>query len=116
MATILLSEADLDVRRLLVLLLERLGHDVVILDEREVSVPHVDLMVLEPAGEEGLARARALRAEQPELPILCVSILPDEARHLELGPLAYLAKPFSLEDLRLAVEATLLLAAAASSG
>ena len=116
MATILLSEADPDVRRLLVLLLERLGHDVVVLEDGLDALPDADLLVLEPAADAGVAHARALRALQPGLPILCVSILPDDARQLELGPLAYLAKPFSLEELRAAVDDTLLLAAAACSG
>jgi hypothetical protein len=41
---------------------------------------------------------------RPELPILCVSILPDEAEELGLGHVAYLAKPFSVEDFALAVD------------
>jgi DNA-binding response OmpR family regulator len=106
-ASILLCEADPDVQRLLVLLLERLGHDVVVFGDDERPRGRVDLLVLEPASETGLERARLLRDEHPRLPILCVSVLPDDARHLELGPLAYLAKPFSLDELRDAVERAL---------
>ncbi|MGH3051222.1 MAG: hypothetical protein ACRDLK_13780 [Gaiellaceae bacterium] len=104
MASILLSEADPDVRRLLVLLLERLGHEVAVLDARLGATPSADLMVLEPASETGLDHARLARAANPALPILCVSVLPDEADFLEFGPLAFLAKPFTMQELRLAVE------------
>ena len=104
MASILLSEADPDVRRLLVLLLERLGHEVAALDARLCAVPPADLMVLEPASAMGLDHARLARAANPDLPILCVSVLPEEADFLEFGPLAFLAKPFTMEELRLAVE------------
>ena len=104
MPTILLSEPDPDVRRLLVLLLERLGHDVVSLDGWPVVPPEADLMVLEPASAVGLDQARVARSAQPDLPILCVSVLPDEGRFLELGPLEYLPKPFALTELRSAVE------------
>lgn len=61
-------------------------------------------MVLEPASSVGLAHARVARSAQPDLPILCVSVLADEGRFLELGPLEYLPKPFALEGLRSAVE------------
>jgi len=94
------------VQRLLVLLLERLGHEVTVLEE-ERPPERIDLLVLEPASEPGLEGARLLRDAHPGLPILCVSVLPDDARHLELGPLAYLAKPFSLDELRDSVERAL---------
>ncbi|HET7571229.1 MAG TPA: hypothetical protein VFJ77_01020 [Gaiellaceae bacterium] len=111
MARILLSEADPDVRRLLVLLLERLGHEVAVLDGSEPTASG-DLLLLEPASPHGVRQARRLRADDPGLPILCVSILPDEARPLALGPLSYLAKPFALAELRTAVDRALLLEAA----
>jgi DNA-binding response OmpR family regulator len=100
-ARILLSEIDPDVRWLLRLLLERSGHEVVLpgTPSREL-----DLLVLEPASGEGVASARVARAGRPELPILCVSILPDEAEELGLGSVSYLAKPFSVEEFAAAVE------------
>jgi len=106
-ATILLCEADPDVRRLLGLLLERLRHEVVALDRAPASIPAVDLMILEPASSACLDHARRAREEQPRLPILCVSVLPDDGAFLELGPLAFLPKPFSLDELRVAVDAAL---------
>lgn len=111
MASILLSEEDPDVRRLLAILLERLGHEVASLDAGdEFELEALDLVVLEPAGREGLSHVRMLRGERSDLPILCVSVLPEEARHLEIGPLTYLAKPFALDELRDAVDRTLALA------
>jgi DNA-binding response OmpR family regulator len=111
-ARILLSEIDPDVRWLLRLLLERSGHEVVLpgTPSREL-----DLLVLEPASGEGVASARAARAERPELPILCVSILPDEAEELGLGSVAYLAKPFSVDQFGMAVDRLLALEATAAA-
>ena len=111
MATILLCEADPDVRRLLGLLLERLRHEVVALDRAPASIPAVDLMILEPASSACLDHARRAREEQPRLPILCVSVLPDDGEFLELGPLGFLPKPFALEKLGDAVDHVLTLAA-----
>lgn len=108
MASILLSEADPDVRRLLVVLLERLGHEAIVLEggDSELS-PSADLLLLEPAAPARLEQARRIRAQQPSLPVVCVSILPADARFLTLGPLAHLAKPFTFEELGATIEAAL---------
>ncbi|HKI90902.1 MAG TPA: hypothetical protein VJ986_01260 [Gaiellaceae bacterium] len=107
MARILLAEADPDVRRLLVLLLERLGHEVVVLEGPPGVAPRADLMVLEPASGSCLGHARRARDLQPSLPVICVSILPEDASFLAFGPVDYLAKPFAIDDLRDAVERAL---------
>jgi DNA-binding response OmpR family regulator len=115
MASILLSEADPDVRRLLVILLERLGHQPIVLDEGDLeSPPPADLMLLEPAAPERLEQARRIRADRPSLPVVCVSVLPVEARFLTLGPLAYLAKPFSFEQLDATIAGALAAAGASA--
>jgi DNA-binding response OmpR family regulator len=106
MASILLSEADPDVRRLLVVLLGRLGHDTIALDGGIVPPP-ADLMLLEPASPSCLAQAAVVREEQPELPVICVSILPSETCFLGHGPRMYLAKPFTIDELDAAVNAAL---------
>jgi DNA-binding response OmpR family regulator len=107
MASILLSEADPDVRRLLVVLLERLGHETIVLEGGAESPPSADLMVLEPAAPSRLDQAREIRAQQPEMPVVCVSVLPAEARFLTLGPLAHLTKPFTFAQLDETIEAAL---------
>jgi DNA-binding response OmpR family regulator len=107
MASILLSEADPDVRRLLVVLLERLGHQAIVLESGVETAPPADLMLLEPAVPARLEQAREIRAQQPSLPVVCVSVLPAEARFLTLGPLAHLTKPFTFAELNRAIEAAL---------
>ena len=49
MASIYLSEADPDVRRLLVVLLDRLGHEAIVLGGGTATPPPADLLLLEPA-------------------------------------------------------------------
>lgn len=104
MARILLSEVDPDVRWLLRLLLGRLGHEVVL---PGAPLDGVDLLVLEPVSGESVAQARAARGERPDLPILCVSILPEEVEELGLGEVDTLAKPFTVEEFTSAVEGLL---------
>ncbi len=107
MASILLSEADPDVRRLLVVLLARIGHAAIVLGGGTEVPPPADLLLLEPASQPYLEQALIARELDPSLPIVCVSVLPAEARFLTLGPLAYLEKPFTLEELDAAIEAAL---------
>ena len=107
MASIYLSEADPDVQRLLVVLLARLGHEAIVLGGGTATPPPADLLLLEPASPECLEQARIVRLQQPAIPVICVSILPPEACFRSLGPIAYLAKPFALEQLSAAVDAVL---------
>jgi DNA-binding response OmpR family regulator len=107
MASILLSEADPDVRRLLVVLLERLGHEAIVLEAGVATPPPADLMLLEPSAPARLDQAREIRAQQPDMPVVCVSVLPPEARFLKLGPLAYLTKPFTFNELNTVIETAL---------
>src|SRR5207244_4362195 len=76
MARILVSEADPDVRRLLIVLVERLGHEAIVLDPDVVVPPRADLMLLEPDSPACLEEARLARAYFPELPVLCLNVLP----------------------------------------
>ena len=80
MATILVSEADPDVRRLLVVLIERLGHEAVVLDPDVVVPPRADLLLVEPESAVCLEHARLVRAYFPDLPVLCMNALPDGRR------------------------------------
>jgi len=107
MASILLSEADPDVRRLFVVLLERLGHEAIVLEGGVSTPPSADLMLLEPSEPSRLEQAREIREQRPSLPVVCVSVLPAEARVLTLGPLGYLTKPFTLEQLSTVIDSAL---------
>ena len=106
MARVLVCESDPDVRRLLALLVERLGHEAVF-DDGSVAPSPADLMLLEPASARAVEHARAVRDAQPGLPIICVSVLPEDGELLSLGPLEYLVKPFALKELRAAVDRAL---------
>lgn len=100
MASVLISEVEPDVRRLLVTLVERLGHDAIVL-RHDVSVPpRSDLLLAEPAAPSGLEHARLVRAFDSELPIVFLNPLPEDAGFLGRGPAFFLPKPFSLEQLR----------------
>jgi DNA-binding response OmpR family regulator len=107
MASILLSEADPDVRQLLVVLLERMGHKPIVLDEDTSVPPSADLLLLEPGSPQRLEQARVACALDPELPVVCVSALPTEVRFLTRGPLSYLQKPFTFAQLHATVESAL---------
>lgn len=107
MARILLCEADPDVRQLLAVMLNRLGHEPTSIRPGEPALPEAELLVLEPAAPAYLELARDARTRMPTLPVVCVSVLPEEAQFLSLGPLGYLAKPFTLDELRSAVDVAL---------
>src|SRR5436305_10083015 len=98
MAKILVSEADPDVRRLLTVFVSRLGHEAVVLDPDLVVPPHADLLLLEPTSRAGLAHGRLVRTYFPDLPVVCMSALPEEGGFLKRGPLGFLEKPFTLDQ------------------
>jgi CheY-like chemotaxis protein len=100
MASVLVSEADPDVRRLLVVLVERLGHEAIVLGPGIEVPPRADLMLLEPGSPTCLEHARAARAQSPDLPVVSLSLVPEGAAFLEDGPFEYLPKPFTVDQLR----------------
>jgi DNA-binding LytR/AlgR family response regulator len=62
-------------------------------------------MLFEPAmGQRVIALAKMLASASPPVPIVVVSIRPPELADHELRPVAYVLKPFSLDELRAAVE------------
>jgi CheY-like chemotaxis protein len=107
MASVLVSEADPDVRRLLAVLVERLGYEAVVLGPGIGIPPDPDLMLLEPGSPTCLEHARAARAASPALPVISLNLIPDGGEFLSEGPLEYLPKPFTLEELRAVVQHTL---------
>ena len=106
-ASILVSEVDPDVRRLLVVLIERLGHDAAVLRDDVVVPPRSDLLLVDPAAPAGLEHLRLIRAFFPEQPVLCLNPLPDGAGLLGRGPTWFLPKPFSPEQLGAALDRAL---------
>jgi hypothetical protein len=105
MASILVSEADPDVRRLLIVLMRRLGHDAVALDRNVDVPPRGALLLLEPAAPWCVEHARLARLFFPELPIVCMGAPPAGSGFLDDGLVAYLEKPFTVEALEAAVVA-----------
>jgi CheY-like chemotaxis protein len=100
-ASILVCEADPDVRRLLIVLMKRLGHETFVLDRSVGVPPRGEVLILEPAAPACVEAARQARLFDPELPIVSMGMLPDG---VELdGPIAYLEKPFTVEALAAAV-------------
>jgi hypothetical protein len=74
MAKILVSEADPDVRRLLIVLIRRLGHEAVVLDPGGAVPPRADLLLAEPG------------TDVPELPVISTT------------------KPFTVAEMRSRIE------------
>ena len=77
MASILICEADPDVRRLLTVLMERLGHEAITLDRHVEAPPRGDLLLLEPLAPWCVEQARLVRMFFPEIPIVCMGQIPD---------------------------------------
>lgn len=105
MGRILILEPQPEIRQLVGRVAGRLGHQP--LTEIPTSLHGVDAVVLEPESLRGLAVAQELRDRSPGLPIICASIAPPSAKTRELGPLAYLLKPFTLQELEHALSSAL---------
>jgi DNA-binding NtrC family response regulator len=98
-SSVLVSEEDPDVRRLLVMVIERLGHEAIVLD-RDVDLPaRVDLVLVEPTSAACLEEARRAREHRPEVLVVAMSALTPAADFLKCGPLEYLEKPFTIDGL-----------------
>jgi DNA-binding response OmpR family regulator len=106
-ANVLVCEADPDVRRLLAVLVARMGHKAVVPGPGVASLSHADLILLEPESPACLEHARAARAESPDLPVISLNLVPEGGEFLFEGPLEYLQKPFTVEQLRAVVQRTL---------
>ena len=105
MASILICEADPDVRRLLIVLMERAGHDAIVLEPDAEVPPLADVLLLEPAAQRCVDEAWHIRLFRPDLPIVCMGPAPDGAAFLRHGPVTFLEKPFTVEALAAAVTA-----------
>lgn len=110
MARVLICEPHDDISALLELVVRRLGHEPVPFGGGAVEHIGVDAAVIEPGDPEGLHLAQTLCAQK--VPVLFTSIYPASELLLELGPAAYLVKPFPLYALERALEQALQLAGA----
>jgi CheY-like chemotaxis protein len=95
---ILIHEPEENLRALLRLQLEHLGHEPVL----DVQ-PRIDAAVIETAHAPGRELAHRLRASSPWLPLVFVSILPPCPETVALSPRAHLTKPAPLTALAAAL-------------
>jgi DNA-binding response OmpR family regulator len=106
--TVLILEPQPELAELFARLAGRLGHDAVAGAEGASSDLHrLDAVVLEPRSSLGLRIARQLRARDPTLPIVCVSVLPLTPAARELAPAAFLLKPFGNGELEQTLRAAI---------
>ena len=111
MAQIMISEPHDAVRRLLERMVTRLGHEAVVV--RIPGPEHLasaEVLLVEPAAPVGAVLAQAASIANPSLPIICVSVTgpPPELAQLGVVFAASLVKPFTLEQLKDAVDQALL--------
>ncbi len=104
MARILVAEPDPDALALIQRAVAAAGHEAVLYRPGS-ELPEVDVMLFEPGmGQRVIALAKVLASATPPVPVVVVSIQPPELSVHELRPVAYVLKPFSLDELRAAVE------------
>ena len=94
MSRILVVEPHRDIRSLLEIVIARLGHEAVVHDATEELVADVDAAVIDPGQPGALVIAQRLSARC--VPTVLTSIFPPDRDALDLGPVAYLVKPFPL--------------------
>jgi CheY-like chemotaxis protein len=107
MASVLISEVDPDVRRLLVTLLERLGYQASVLQNDVVVPPRADALVVDPISPRSIEHTRLVRSVFPGLPVLYLNPLPDGVGSIGRGPTAFLPKPFAPDQLAAALDAVM---------
>jgi hypothetical protein len=88
-------------------MVERLGHEAIVLEADVVVPPRADLLLVEPLARSGVEHARLVRAFFPGLPVLCLNPLPESAGFLGRGPTGFLPKPFTLDQLGAALATSL---------
>jgi DNA-binding NtrC family response regulator len=96
---VLIEETHEDVRKLLEVILERLGHESVALNHQRPHAAEIDLLIVEPTSARASELVRALRRERPDLPIVAVSIAPRAGEWNQFELSGYLMKPFSVSEI-----------------
>jgi two-component system, response regulator, stage 0 sporulation protein F len=118
---VLVVEDHLEMRRLLVSLLQSEGHQVLDASDglkalavllRRRGEPEIDLLVTDVRmpGCTGLDLLAFVRLERPEMPVVLITAFGDSATHLEargLGAAAVIDKPFDLHQFRDVIRALL---------
>jgi Nucleotidyl transferase AbiEii toxin, Type IV TA system len=111
MAAILISEPHDAVRRLLERMVTRLGHEPIVARiPGAEDLASAEVFLVEPAAPAGEVLALAASIAHPSLPIVCASVIgpPPELSRLGVVFAASLVKPFTLEQLKDAVDQALL--------
>ena len=109
MRRVLVLEPYEGIREVIEAVVRLLGHEPV---AAEPGVPLADLQplhaaVIEPAAPAAPKLLEALLEEDPQFPIIYVSIVAGELEMLAVEPVAYLLKPFAVSDLSRALERAL---------
>jgi hypothetical protein len=110
MAKILISEPHDAARWLLQRMLTRLNHEpIAVKIPSPEQLTHADIFILEPAAPVGAALAQAANIANPTLPLISASVTSPPPELAQLGVLftASLIKPFTIEQLRNAIDDTL---------
>ncbi|MDP9303987.1 MAG: hypothetical protein M3O92_05715 [Actinomycetota bacterium] len=106
MALFLIIEPHEEIRPLYAAVIRGLGHDAAFFDGGAIAKP--DVLLVEPAYPEAFEAALRLRLVHPDLPIVCASIHEPVREEVQvLRPSTYLLKPFSLVELRDALQLAL---------
>jgi CheY-like chemotaxis protein len=100
-ARVLIAEPEPDLRSLAEQAVLEFGHEPLLLEDYTGDIP-ADVLLLA-ISADAMATASALRQHDPALPIVCTGtlVMDDEARGLR--PVAYLVKPYTLNDLWVAL-------------
>jgi CheY-like chemotaxis protein len=106
---VLIFEPYEGIRSVIEAVVRLLGHEPVVAEPgaRLEDLGPVDAAVVEPAAPMAPKLLRALLTEDPQLPIVYVSIVAGELEMLAFEPVAYLVKPFAVSDLSAALERAL---------
>lgn len=111
MARILIAEPYAEVQQLFVHFVSALGHEPIVYD-LAVTAIGIDALILEPAMAGAADLVETLRALNPDLPVLAVSVYPPSALPVRIDWTSFHLKPFGLAVLRDALAAHVPTAAA----
>jgi DNA-binding NarL/FixJ family response regulator len=107
MVRILIDEPSPAVSRLLVHLVEWLGHEPLIAGAAWEDERPPDVALVEPGFDDDYARVRSVHERWPTLPVVALGVYPRSKDLVELGVSGFVPKPFAIDDLERAVAAAL---------